>query len=96
MLPAVLHFIGALLVLLLSARYFTRSAEGLGRWMRLSPFVIGIFIGSFAAAVLSGTFSFRSVPDMWRERFGAGIGKRGAAAFIGGVVAMIGARLADG
>jgi hypothetical protein len=46
----------------------------------------------YAAAVVSGTFSFRSVRNMWRERFGAGNRKRGAAAFIGGVVAMIGAR----
>lgn len=73
--------------------YFMKEAPKID-WQFM--FVIGIFIGSFAAAVLSGTFSFRSVPDMWRERFGAGIGKRGAAAFIGGVVAMIGARLADG
>ena len=59
-------------------------------------FVIGIFIGALAAAVLSGTFSLRFVPDMWRGRFGPGIGKRGVAAFVGGIVAMIGARLADG
>ena len=59
-------------------------------------FVIGIFIGALAAALLSGTFSLRFVPDMWRGRFGPGIGKRGVAAFVGGIVAMIGARLADG
>ena len=58
--------------------------------------VIGIFIGALAAALLSGTFSLRFVPDMWRGRFGPGIGKRGVAAFVGGIVAMIGARLADG
>mgnify|MGYP000845408245 CR=1 FL=1 len=63
MLPAVLHFIGALLVLLLSARYFTRSAEGLGRWMRLSPFVIGIFIvgiGTSLPELVSAVLSVRA------------------------------------
>ena len=33
---------------------------------------------------------------MWRERFGAGVLRRGLVAFAGGTVAMFGARLADG
>ena len=73
--------------------YFMKEAPKID-WQFM--FVIGIFIGALAAAVLSGTFSLRFVPDMWRERFGPGIGKRGVAAFVGGIVAMIGARLADG
>jgi len=36
------------------------------------------------------------VPDTWRARFGDGVGLRALAAFVGGVVAMFGARLADG
>ncbi len=39
-----LEFLGALLVLLTSARFFTVSAENLGNWLRLPPFVTGIFI----------------------------------------------------
>ncbi len=73
--------------------YFMKEAPKID-WQFM--FVIGIFIGALAAALLSGTFSLRFVPDMWRGRFGPGIGKRGVAAFVGGIVAMIGARLADG
>jgi len=73
--------------------YFMKEAPKID-WQFM--FVIGIFLGALAAALLSGTFSLRFVPDMWKGRFGPGIGKRGAAAFVGGIVAMIGARLADG
>jgi len=59
-------------------------------------FVIGILLGSFIAALSSHTFSWQAVPDMWQGRFGSGRGKRAAAAFIGGAVALFGARLAGG
>ena len=62
------------------------------QWM----FVIGILIGSFIAASTSGSFRLQTVPDMWRERFGDNPVKRGIVAFIGGTIAMFGARLADG
>lgn len=62
------------------------------QWM----FVIGIFAGSLLSSVLSGTFKLKAVPDLWERRFGAGRVKRGLVAFIGGVIAMFGARLADG
>ena len=62
------------------------------QWM----FVVGIFIGSFIAAITSGSFLWKAVPDMWEERFGQGRIKRGFVAFIGGTIAMFGARLADG
>jgi hypothetical protein len=62
------------------------------QWM----FVVGILIGSFIAASSSGSFRLQVVPDMWRERFGDNAVKRGIVAFIGGTIAMIGARLADG
>ena len=61
-------------------------------WM----FVVGIFFGSLVAAVTSGTFRWQMVPTMWKDRFGPGRAKRGIVAFLGGVVAMFGARLADG
>lgn len=62
------------------------------QWM----FVVGILIGSFIAAISSGSFKVQTVPDMWRERFGGGMVKRGLVAFVGGTIAMFGARLADG
>lgn len=62
------------------------------QWM----FVIGILIGSFIAAISSGNFRLQAVPDMWRARFGSSVAKRAMTAFIGGIIAMFGARLADG
>jgi hypothetical protein len=59
-------------------------------------FVIGIFFGALAASTTSGSFRWQAVPSRWEERFGAAVPKRAAAAFIGGAVAMFGARLADG
>ena len=62
------------------------------QWM----FVVGILIGSLIAALTSGSFKMQAVPDMWREKFGPSPVKRGIAAFAGGLIAMYGARLADG
>jgi uncharacterized protein len=62
------------------------------QWM----FVIGIAIGAFFAAVSSGSFRLQAVPTMWQERFGTAIVPRAMVAFIGGIIAMFGARLADG
>lgn len=59
-------------------------------------FVIGIFFGSLIAATTSKSFQVRAVPAMWEDRFGPSPVKRGIAAFLGGGIAMFGARLADG
>jgi len=59
-------------------------------------FVIGIFLGSLVAALWSGSFKWQGVPDMWAEHFGTSPLKRGIVAFFGGIIAMFGARLADG
>ncbi|MCE5335570.1 MAG: YeeE/YedE family protein [Desulfobacteraceae bacterium] len=76
-----------------SLDYFVKEAPVIDwQWM----FVIGIIIGSFISAITSGSFRTQALPDMWRERFGPSRVKRGAAALAGGVVAMYGARLADG
>jgi hypothetical protein len=79
--------------------YFTTSKGKYGpaslpNWQLM--FVIGIIIGGFAASKLSGDFKFQAVPDMWLERFGPSRLKRGIVAFIGGTVALVGARLAGG
>jgi hypothetical protein len=77
-----------------SMEYFVRNVPRIDwQWM----FMVGIFLGALAAAVSSGSFRLQALPDMWKARFGAGSGVgRAAVAFFGGVVAMFGARLADG
>lgn len=59
-------------------------------------FVVGIFIGSLIASLWSGSFKWQGIPDMWAERFGTNPVRRGIVAFIGGIIAMYGARLAGG
>ncbi len=59
-------------------------------------FVVGIIIGAFLASRLSDNFKIQAVPDMWNERFGDNPLKRALVAFIGGVIALFGARLAGG
>ena len=58
--------------------------------------VSGIFFGALIASTTDKSFKLESVPPIWEERFGPSIGKRGATAFFGGIVAMLGARMADG
>lgn len=65
-------------------------------WDYGSLFVLGSFFGALASALISGSFRVESVPAMWRARFGPSVGRRLLAAFIGGVVIIFGARLADG
>lgn len=59
-------------------------------------FVLGIFFGALASSTTSRSFRWQAVPSRWEERFGPAVPKRAIAAFIGGAVAMFGARLADG
>ncbi len=74
--------------------YFIKVAPKIDwQWM----FVAGIFWGSLIAAVTSGSFRLQAVPEMWAERFGVrSHAKRAVVAFAGGIVAMFGARMADG
>lgn len=62
------------------------------QWM----FVTGVLIGAFLASLLTGSFSVKAVPETWRHRFGKSPVRRAWVAFAGGVIAMLGARLADG
>ena len=73
--------------------YFIKYAPKID-WQAL--FVIGIFIGALIASKMSGSFVLKAVPDMWKRRFGTSVIKRGTVAFFGGLIAMFGARLADG
>lgn len=58
--------------------------------------VIGIVIGAFASSMIDKSFKVESIPPIWSERFGNKISIRALGAFMGGVVAMFGARMAGG
>ncbi|OPY79631.1 MAG: putative inner membrane protein [Syntrophorhabdus sp. PtaU1.Bin153] len=73
--------------------YFLKEAPKID-WQFL--FVIGIFFGSLIASTTSKSFRWQAVPTMWEQRFGPSRTKRAIAAFVGGAIAIFGARLADG
>lgn len=58
--------------------------------------IVGIFIGAFIASKMDGSFKLEAVPPEWEARFGGSVTKRAIAAILGGIVMMIGARMADG
>jgi uncharacterized protein len=59
-------------------------------------FVVGIGIGAFVMSKATGTFRRERLPEMWVSRFGDSVGKRLGFSILGGILAMIGARLAGG
>jgi hypothetical protein len=59
-------------------------------------FLVGTLIGGALSALLAGVWKIESVPTVWAERFGHSAAKRYLVAFAGGVLAMYGARLANG
>jgi uncharacterized membrane protein YedE/YeeE len=77
-----------------TANPYFRKIPPLVDWQWL--LVAGIFLGSFLTARLFGDFRWQALPPMWKARFGPARWRRALVAFIGGVVAMFGARLADG
>ena len=58
--------------------------------------VIGVVIGGFLSAYLSGTLSVVAVPPMFAAAFGPSIALRLAVALIGGILIGLGARWANG
>jgi len=58
--------------------------------------VAGIIVGALAASLTDRSFKWERVPPVWAERFGPSVGKRAVWAVLGGIVAMIGARMAGG
>lgn len=58
--------------------------------------VVGIFFGALLSSATDKSFKIEHVPPIWQQRFGPSVGKRAAGAFFGGIVAMVGARLASG
>lgn len=65
-------------------------------WDYGTLFLAGTFGGALLSALATRSFRIEVVPDVWRERFGPSKAKRLAAAFVGGVLALYGARLAGG
>jgi uncharacterized membrane protein YedE/YeeE len=59
-------------------------------------FVVGIFGGAFVSSLFGWQFRLEGVPPIRKERFGSSVLWRACGAFLGGVVAMFGARLAGG
>jgi uncharacterized membrane protein YedE/YeeE len=76
-----------------SKLYFQKNEPKLD-WQFL--LVAGIFVGALLSSLTDKSFRIESVPPIWKERFGSSVGKRAAAAIGGGIVAMIGVRMADG
>ena len=73
--------------------YYQKNALELDWGMML---VIGIVIGAFVSALLSGDFQFKAVPDMWANEVSGNGLVRFVGAVIGGVFLGVGARWAGG
>ena len=73
--------------------YFTTSKVKVDWQFML---VLGILPGALIASLSDRSFKLEAVPPLWQRYFGPSVAKRALAAFCGGIVAMIGARLADG
>ncbi|MBU3599386.1 YeeE/YedE family protein [Polynucleobacter sp. 30F-ANTBAC] len=58
--------------------------------------LIGIFFGALISSLTDKSFKFEGVPPIWEKRFGSSVMKRAVFSFFGGIIAMVGARLADG
>jgi uncharacterized protein len=58
--------------------------------------VLGVALGALVSSRLSGDKPQGGVPELWRRRFGSSKARRYAVAFAGGVLLMIGARIAGG
>jgi len=76
-----------------SNEYYTKEKVQVDWQLML---VLGIFLGALISSTTDRSFKLESVPPTWKKRFGPSIGKRAVGAFVGGIIAMIGARMADG
>lgn len=73
--------------------YFQKFVPAIDwEWMM----VLGILLGAFLSAQLSGQFHLQWVPDRWAQTFGHSAGLRWAVALLGGMVMGFGARWAGG
>jgi uncharacterized protein len=77
----------------LSLPYFNKEKPIIDwQWMM----VIGILFGALLAAGISEQIKPKFVPSMWEKRFGPSRFKRWGWSFMGGILIMFGARMADG
>ena len=76
-----------------SNQYFTKEKVRVDWQFML---VVGIFLGALISSRSDGSFKSETVPPIWEKRFGPSAGKRALGAILGGIVAMVGARMADG
>ncbi|MEY2750108.1 MAG: hypothetical protein RLZZ550_79 [Verrucomicrobiota bacterium] len=74
--------------------YWAKSA--IPAWDYSTLFLVGTMLGAFLSAMLGGAFRFTVDSSVWSARFGTAKPKRLVAAFVGGFLALFGARLADG
>lgn len=58
--------------------------------------VVGIFVGALLAALTDKSFQWQAVPPYWQQQFGSSVIKRAIGGFVGGILIIIGVRLADG
>lgn len=59
-------------------------------------FLAGTLLGGLGSALAARSWRIETVPRVWAERFGPSPARRYAVAFLGGLIAMYGARLANG
>ena len=71
-------------------------AKTIPAWDYGTLFLVGTFLGALISAIVAKQFKLEWVPSVWRERFGPRVLPRMIGAFIGGAIAMFGARLAGG
>jgi uncharacterized protein len=73
--------------------FFQEHAPKIGwGWM----LVVGVFFGSLTSSLMSGDRDTYVVPPMWKVRFGPSVTKRLLVAGLGGMIMILGARLAGG
>lgn len=73
--------------------YLSQYPAGADWLLMLAP---GMIAGGFLAALARRSLHARAVPDLWRSRFGDSRARRFAAAFTGGFLLLLGARIAGG
>ncbi|MBB5022240.1 YeeE/YedE thiosulfate transporter family protein [Desulfurispira natronophila] len=59
-------------------------------------FVVGIGLGAFLSSMATKTFKAERLPPMWVDRFGDRLGLRVVHSIFGGILVMVGARMAGG
>ncbi len=77
-------------------KYLGTAAEPKPMFEWQFALVIFMAIGAFIAARLSGPIKGEYVPELWRQRFGNSVPARMLWAFVGGIILIIGARMAGG